>query len=251
MYRSLGKALLLAVLDTFDKNPHSRVLTSQFYSMENLRRLTAFEVFHEEDRFRMFEQHTYRKVKGISQLIDQQFIAKFSVHKSHNPRCWGIDTVEWPANVEPLARHNRRREESSKELPLEGDAPSNLQSREISPSKRQRRQDEERAQIHPGSVKGIKMLRNEVTRTQEKRNNSVYELQMAQNITGNINVSSIPSYLMNPTLTTMKKELNQQIHTTLKSEIRKEMEQMRVEIKGVIKEQIDKSLKERSKKSVN
>lgn len=53
-YRNLGKNLLVSILDVFDKNPYSRVNNSRYKSMEMLRRITAFEIFHSAERFRMF-----------------------------------------------------------------------------------------------------------------------------------------------------------------------------------------------------
>lgn len=53
-YRQLGQAMLVSILDVFDKNPYNRVYSSPHKSMELLRRVTAFEIFHTADRFRMF-----------------------------------------------------------------------------------------------------------------------------------------------------------------------------------------------------
>ena len=47
MYRNLGKNLCVSLLDVFDKNPYNRVYNSKYKSMDMLRRLTAFEVFHQ------------------------------------------------------------------------------------------------------------------------------------------------------------------------------------------------------------
>jgi hypothetical protein len=53
-YRNLGKNLLVSILDVFDKNPYSRVYNSRYKSLDVLRRVTAFEIFHSAERFRMF-----------------------------------------------------------------------------------------------------------------------------------------------------------------------------------------------------
>ena len=47
MYENLGKNLMVSILDVFDKNPYNRVYNSRYKSMDMLRRLTAFEIFHE------------------------------------------------------------------------------------------------------------------------------------------------------------------------------------------------------------
>lgn len=36
-----------------------------------LRRITAFEIFHNTERFRMFERFVYGKVKNINELIKE------------------------------------------------------------------------------------------------------------------------------------------------------------------------------------
>ena len=68
-FRNLGKNLLVSILDVFDKNPYSRVNNSRYKSMEMLRRITAFEIFHSAERFRMFERSVFGKVKNINSLI--------------------------------------------------------------------------------------------------------------------------------------------------------------------------------------
>jgi hypothetical protein len=78
MYRNLGKNLLVSILDVFDKNPFSRVYTSSYKSMDMLRRITAFEVFHKDERFRMFEKYVYGKVRNINELIKE--ILKSKLH---------------------------------------------------------------------------------------------------------------------------------------------------------------------------
>ena len=59
--------MLVSILDVFDKNPYNRVYNSPLHkSMEYMRRVTAFEVFHQAERFRMFEKYVYGKVKNIN-----------------------------------------------------------------------------------------------------------------------------------------------------------------------------------------
>lgn len=72
----MGKSLLVSILDVFDKNPYNRVYNSTQKSMEFLRRVTAFEVFHTAERFRMFEKYVYGKVKNINELIREVLNSK-------------------------------------------------------------------------------------------------------------------------------------------------------------------------------
>ena len=84
MYQNLGKNLLVSVLDVFDKNPYSRVYNSKYKSMVVLRRLTAFEIFHEAERFRMFERFVFGKVKKINDLIKEVLNTKLHYRKLYN-----------------------------------------------------------------------------------------------------------------------------------------------------------------------
>lgn len=85
MYANLGKNILVSVLDVFDKNPYNRVYNNTKYkSMDMLRRLTAFEVFHQAERFRMFERFVFGKVKNINELIREVLNTKLHYKKLYN-----------------------------------------------------------------------------------------------------------------------------------------------------------------------
>jgi hypothetical protein len=84
MYRNLGKNLLVSILDVFDKNPYNRIYNSHYKSMDMLRRLTAFEIFHNTERFRMFERFVYGKVKNINELIKEVLNEKLHYKQLYN-----------------------------------------------------------------------------------------------------------------------------------------------------------------------
>lgn len=44
--------------------------------MEMLRRVTAFEIFHSAERFRMFEKSIFGKVKNINTLVQESLYSK-------------------------------------------------------------------------------------------------------------------------------------------------------------------------------
>lgn len=46
MYQNVGKALMVSILDTFSKNPYSRIPSSNFNAISILRRFIAFQIFH-------------------------------------------------------------------------------------------------------------------------------------------------------------------------------------------------------------
>lgn len=75
---------MVSILDVFDKNPYNRIYNSNFKSMDVLRRLTAFEVFHEDERFRMFERFLFGKVKKINELIKEVLNEKLHYKKLYN-----------------------------------------------------------------------------------------------------------------------------------------------------------------------
>ena len=52
--------------------------------MEMLRRITAFEIFHSADRFRMFERSIFGKVKTINILIQDILNSKPQYKQLYN-----------------------------------------------------------------------------------------------------------------------------------------------------------------------
>jgi hypothetical protein len=86
----------------FDKNPYNRVYNSRYKSMEMLRRVTAFEIFHSADRFRMFERYVFGKVKNINNLIQEVLNTKLHYQKLYNfyfNEESDIKEIEWPKNI--------------------------------------------------------------------------------------------------------------------------------------------------------
>ena len=51
IYENIGKGFLISILDIFDKNPYTRIPSSQFKTIDNLRKDVAFQVSKLE-RFR-------------------------------------------------------------------------------------------------------------------------------------------------------------------------------------------------------
>jgi hypothetical protein len=65
----LGKSILISIIDLFHINPYTRISTSDFKSINNLRRFTAQRVYNEVERFRLVDSNCYRKIREIAQLI--------------------------------------------------------------------------------------------------------------------------------------------------------------------------------------
>jgi hypothetical protein len=81
------------------------VYSSEIKTMNMLRRLTAFDVFHTAERFRMFERFTFHKVKNINELVKDKFKVKFDYN-----RIWNLNDsplfkgAQWPANITGLRK---------------------------------------------------------------------------------------------------------------------------------------------------
>lgn len=107
MYENLGKNIMVSILDVFDKNPYNRVYNSKYKSLDMLRRLTAFEIFHEAERFRMFERFVFGKVKNINELIRDVLNTKLHYKKLYNFYFFDdsqLKGVEWPDGIPGLAK---------------------------------------------------------------------------------------------------------------------------------------------------
>lgn len=68
-YMFMGKSLLIAILDLFHMNPYSRISTSDFKSINSLRKFTAQRVYNEVERFKLIDSNCYRKIKDVANLI--------------------------------------------------------------------------------------------------------------------------------------------------------------------------------------
>ncbi len=106
-YRNLGKNLLVSILDVYDKNPYNRIYNSRYKSMEMVRRITAFEIFHSTDRFRLFQRSLFGKVKHINALITEILSNKLpykSVYNSFFTEDEELNIAQWPKNILGLAK---------------------------------------------------------------------------------------------------------------------------------------------------
>lgn len=65
----LGKSILISIIDLFHINPYTRISTSDFKSINNLRKFTAQRIYNEVERFRLIDSNCYRKIRQIATLI--------------------------------------------------------------------------------------------------------------------------------------------------------------------------------------
>jgi hypothetical protein len=75
--------------------------------MDMLRRITAFEIFHSTDRFRMFEKSVFGKVKNINLLVQEilntkpQYKALYNCQFQEDEE---LGAVEWPKSIQGLGK---------------------------------------------------------------------------------------------------------------------------------------------------
>jgi len=82
IYKNLGKGMLVSILDTFEKNPCTRIAASGSESLEHFRKEIASRVM----KIRRFwkEAHVKRKCKNINELIKETFYDEFTKRNVFN-----------------------------------------------------------------------------------------------------------------------------------------------------------------------
>lgn len=82
IYKNLGKGMLVSILDTFEKNPCTRLAASGNESLEHFRKEIAARVM----KIRRFwkEAHVKRKCKNINELIKETFYDEFTKRNVFN-----------------------------------------------------------------------------------------------------------------------------------------------------------------------
>jgi hypothetical protein len=58
MYRNVGKAVMVSILDIFEKNPYTRITNTNFKNISNLRKEVAWETARTERFKRERGSHT-------------------------------------------------------------------------------------------------------------------------------------------------------------------------------------------------
>lgn len=72
-YKMLGKSLLISIIDLFHINPYTRIGTSDFKSINSLRKYTAQKVYNEVERFRLVDSNCYRKIRDVARMIEEEY----------------------------------------------------------------------------------------------------------------------------------------------------------------------------------
>lgn len=74
IYQDVGKAMMVSILDVFDKNPYSRIVNTPFNNIENVRKDIASKV-SKDKRFR--KEPTRIKCLKINQLAREVLYQDF------------------------------------------------------------------------------------------------------------------------------------------------------------------------------
>lgn len=77
-YMNLGKAILISLLDVFDKNPYSRIYNSEYKSLENLRKTLSIQIYQSSERFRIMDPNCLKKLRQTNDLIKDYYNDRFS-----------------------------------------------------------------------------------------------------------------------------------------------------------------------------
>ena len=75
VYNNVGKALLISLLDIFEKNPYSRITNTPYQNMSNLRKEIAKDIM-KLSRFRRNFKN-YQKFKKIDEMAYEIFYQEF------------------------------------------------------------------------------------------------------------------------------------------------------------------------------
>jgi hypothetical protein len=77
-YMNLGKAVVVSLLDVFDKNPYTRLYNSEYKNLENLRKSLSNSIYQNCERFRIMDPNCLKKLRQTNDLIKDYYNERFS-----------------------------------------------------------------------------------------------------------------------------------------------------------------------------
>jgi|JI6StandDraft_1071083.scaffolds.fasta_scaffold04024_11 hypothetical protein len=77
-YMNLGKAMLVSLLDVFDRNPYTRVANSEYKTLDNLRKTLSNSLYQSCERFRMMDPNCLKKLRLTNDLIKDYYNERFN-----------------------------------------------------------------------------------------------------------------------------------------------------------------------------
>jgi len=79
MYKNVGSAVMISILDIFEKNPYSRIPNTSYKNIGNLRKEVGIETSR-TDRFRR-EPYSMTKAKKFNEWIHEKYTNDFTKKK--------------------------------------------------------------------------------------------------------------------------------------------------------------------------
>ncbi|KAL4471783.1 hypothetical protein ABPG72_008801 [Tetrahymena utriculariae] len=122
MFEESGKAVLISLLDVYEKNPYSRIANTSYSNIENIRKETAAEVAR-SDRIRQEDAQSYSKAKNIINLINESFFSKIEQMRIFNLK----ENIDWPLNI----KDSMTKKYTGFNLPVQNTSPQNKLKKNI------------------------------------------------------------------------------------------------------------------------
>ncbi|EAR85016.2 zinc carboxypeptidase family protein (macronuclear) [Tetrahymena thermophila SB210] len=94
LYQDVGKAILVTILDIFEKNPYSRIPNSSYKTIDNIRRSIGWDCARIE-RFRK-DPLAYKKARKFNEFIQEAFFSEFERKKVFNFDSTLFKNTQWP-----------------------------------------------------------------------------------------------------------------------------------------------------------
>lgn len=96
MFYEIGRAIMVSLLDRVEKNPFSRLPNTTFKNLEGLRKVLAFEVLNNEQRFKMLDIKAYQKAKFINKYSNEAFADKINKKWGYTFSDTKFQSIAWP-----------------------------------------------------------------------------------------------------------------------------------------------------------
>ncbi|KAL4490339.1 hypothetical protein ABPG72_004378 [Tetrahymena utriculariae] len=94
LYQDVGKAILVTILDIFEKNPYSRIPNSSYKNIDNIRRSIGWDCARIE-RFRK-DPLSYKKTRKFNEFIQEAFFSEFERKRVFNFDSALFKNTQWP-----------------------------------------------------------------------------------------------------------------------------------------------------------
>ncbi|KAL4440863.1 hypothetical protein ABPG74_013844 [Tetrahymena malaccensis] len=94
LYQDVGKAILVTILDIFEKNPYSRIPNSSYKTIDNIRRSIGWDCARIE-RFRK-DPLAYKKARKFNEFIQEAFFSEFERKRVFNFDSALFKNTQWP-----------------------------------------------------------------------------------------------------------------------------------------------------------